>query len=436
MKKTYLLFLIAIASLTIANQAKAQCTSAFTYTTTADTVYFTDASTASLGSVVSWAWSFGDGGFSGSQNPSHVYTACGIYDVSLAIFTSGFCSNTYNTTVTVSGGITPSYTYTVDSTSGNVTFQPQPLGFNLNYIWSFGDGTYDSTLAPNHTYPTGTYYVCLTVYDDDSLCTSTVCDSVAVFVSPASCLTTFTYNDNGSGNVNFTVSPFDFNMTYNWDYGDGTTGTGAFVFHTYPTAGTYYACLTAVDSASMCTSISCDSVILTADSTACNLTFNYFDNNGQVGFSASPLTTNSYTWDFGDGNTGTGAASTNTYAASGTYYVCATIIDGFNSCTNTYCDSVTVVITGIAENDAPDFMLSAYPNPTSDLLTLTYSLSEKGNITVEIFDVLGNKVSSMAQQALVGKNETLLNLSTFNKGAYLIKVSNGNTNSGKLIIKN
>lgn len=436
MKKTYLLLLFAIVSLTITNKAKAQCTAAFTYIVTADTVDFTDTSTAGFGSVVSWGWNFGDGGVSATQNPSYVYTACGIYNVSLTIFTSSFCSNTYNTTVTVSGGITPSFTYNVDTTSGNVAFQPQPLGLNLNYIWDFGDATYDSTAFPNHTYPTGTYNVCLTVYDSDSLCTAIICDSIAVYVAPASCSTIFTYADNGSGNVSFMVSPFDFNMTYNWDYGDGTSGTGGFAFHTYPMAGTYYPCLTAVDSATMCMSISCDTIVLAVDPTACNFTFNYFDNNGQVGFSASPLTFNSYFWDFGDGNTGMGTATSNTYAASGIYYVCATIMDSFNSCTNTYCDSVTVVITSISESNVPDFLLSAYPNPMNDQLTIVYTLNERSIITIDIFDLIGNKIATTFESKNSGRHQKIINTETLSKGAYLIKLSTEKGNTSKLIIKN
>lgn len=45
-------------------------------------VAFTDQST---GTVSSWAWDFGDGGTSTSQNPSHTYTAAGTYTVQLAV---------------------------------------------------------------------------------------------------------------------------------------------------------------------------------------------------------------------------------------------------------------------------------------------------------------------------------------------------------------
>jgi PKD repeat protein len=130
MKKIYFLLFFAIATGFSTEKAKAQCTANFSYTASGNTATFTDLSTAGIGTVVTWGWNFGDGGFSGSQNPVHTYTACGVYNVSLTIGTTAFCSNTYNATVTVSGGITPSFTYNVDTTSGDVSFAPSPLGLN------------------------------------------------------------------------------------------------------------------------------------------------------------------------------------------------------------------------------------------------------------------------------------------------------------------
>jgi PKD repeat protein len=436
MKKIYAAFCIAILSLCFSLNTKAQCTANFTYVTNADTVNFTDASTASLGSVVSWAWNFGDGSFSTTQNPSHIYNSCGIFNVSLTIFTSGFCSNTYNTNVTVTGGITPSFTYTVDTTSGNVNFQAAPLGINLNYAWDLGDGTVDSTAAPTHTYPTGMYYVCLTVYDNDGLCSATICDSVNVYVAPASCSSTFTWNDGGGGSVGFTVSPFSFSNTYFWDFGDGNSGTGAFTFNTYATAGSYYVCLTTVDSATMCTSTFCDSVILAADPTACNFSFTYFDNNGMVSFGANPPSSSSYSWDFGDGNTGTGVGTSNTYAASGVYYVCATINDAFDGSTNTYCDSVTVSITGIEDLSADQIMLTAYPNPVNDQLTISWNQDSRNENLISITDIAGKVVQTYSWPGMAGNNKMTLNTSKLGKGAYMIRLSSGTANSSKLIIKN
>lgn len=57
----------------------------FTFTTSGLTANFTDAGTDSDGTIVSWAWTFGDGGTSTAQNPSHTYAAGGTYAVTLTV---------------------------------------------------------------------------------------------------------------------------------------------------------------------------------------------------------------------------------------------------------------------------------------------------------------------------------------------------------------
>jgi PKD repeat protein len=60
-------------------------TAGFTSSCTDLDCTFTDQSTDSDGSVVSWSWDFGDGGTSTSQNPSHSYASAGTYTVSLTV---------------------------------------------------------------------------------------------------------------------------------------------------------------------------------------------------------------------------------------------------------------------------------------------------------------------------------------------------------------
>jgi PKD repeat protein len=52
------------------------------------TVNFTDTSTPNSGTITTWVWAFGDGGTSGSQNPSHTYTLPGSYTASLSVTNS------------------------------------------------------------------------------------------------------------------------------------------------------------------------------------------------------------------------------------------------------------------------------------------------------------------------------------------------------------
>jgi PKD repeat protein len=57
-------------------------------------VQFTDSSTLS---PTSWSWTFGDGGTSTAQNPSHTYSAVGVYTVGLTVSNAGGSNSTSKT---------------------------------------------------------------------------------------------------------------------------------------------------------------------------------------------------------------------------------------------------------------------------------------------------------------------------------------------------
>ncbi|MFI5135750.1 MAG: T9SS type A sorting domain-containing protein, partial [Chitinophagales bacterium] len=61
----------------------------------------------------------------------------------------------------------PHHYWAINQTSGTPPFY---------YLWSWGDGTYDSSAYPSHTYDTaGFYTICLTIVDSTG-CTSTYCN--------------------------------------------------------------------------------------------------------------------------------------------------------------------------------------------------------------------------------------------------------------------
>ena len=55
-------------------------------------VQFTDMSVPGALPVTGWVWSFGDGSFNTEQNPAHIYTAVGKYNVSLTVTTAAGCT--------------------------------------------------------------------------------------------------------------------------------------------------------------------------------------------------------------------------------------------------------------------------------------------------------------------------------------------------------
>ena len=114
-------------------------------------------------------------------------------------------------------------------------------------------------------------------------------------------------------------------LTYQWDFGDGSTGSGQTASNTYQESGTYTVTFTASNEAGE------DSQTLTVDVVeveparivSLDADPNPADEGESVSFSAdvqgdSPI---SYMWDFGDGATAEGGSPSHTYEDPGTYTV-------------------------------------------------------------------------------------------------------------------
>lgn len=127
--------------------------------------------------ATSWNWDFGDGTTSMSQNPTHNYLSNGTYSVCLIV--SNLCgADTLCNMVTVCpSDPTSSFTNTNSVFTANFT---NSSTFATTSQWNFGDGNSSNNTNPSHTFTlAGTYFVCLTSYDDCG--DSTVfCDSVSI----------------------------------------------------------------------------------------------------------------------------------------------------------------------------------------------------------------------------------------------------------------
>lgn len=115
-------------------------------------------------------------------------------------------------------------------------------------------------------------------------------------------------------------------LTYTWDYGDGSTGSGLLTNHSFNSTGQYTIQFRAsneggADSASA--SVTVVQPPQPAQITSINANPNPVDAGNQVNFSSnvqgdSPIT---YNWDFGDGANGEDSSPTHTYAEAGEYTV-------------------------------------------------------------------------------------------------------------------
>ena len=78
------------------------------------------------------------------------------------------------------------------------------------------------------------------------------------------------------------------------------------------------------------------------------------------------------------------------------------------------------------EEDIPPMLLSLYPNPALNSITLQYELIKENNVVVTIYDGTGRNVFKSNWKQTEGVHKTNINISSFKNGIYLLRLSTGN----------
>lgn len=207
-----------------------------------------------------------------------------------------------------------------------------------------------------------------------------------------------------SGTVPFTANFSGTNSTgsissYQWSFGDGTTGSGATASHSFTSAGTYTATLTVTDSMGLTSSASIaitatapvvlippTAVIATSTAAGPAPLTVAFDGSGSTAASGSSIA--SYAWDFDNGSTASGATSSHSFTAAGTYTATLTVTD--NKGLTSSASTPIVVSTPVQVNKAPTAVISATPTSGASPLTATFdgsaSTDADGNIVSYIWN--------------------------------------------------
>lgn len=205
----------------------------------------------SSGDYTSCSWTFGDGGMSTScENPTHTYTAAGLYSVALTVSGPGGTDTLTRTDyIAVYGPVTADFSG--DPTGGSppllVTFTNLSTGDYSTCAWSFGDGgTSDVCDFPAHSYDVaGIYAVSLTVSGPGG--TDTLTRPEYIYVADGLHAAFTGYPTQGGMPLlvtfdNSSTGDFD---TCAWDFGDGGTSNDCDdPVYTYTAEGVYTVSLT------------------------------------------------------------------------------------------------------------------------------------------------------------------------------------------------
>jgi len=227
-------------------------------------------------------------------------------------------------------------------------------GTITQYKWNFNDGSPLATDAvTSHTFAAaGTYTVSLTIQDSSGTTISasreiTLSQTAGTNQAPtASLVVTSSVIGDAPLTVSFDAGassdPEDSTLTYSWNFGDGSTASGAKqTSHQYTAPGTYMATVTVTDSQGASASADSQPIMVgtgtvggatptaaiktsrTSGKAPLTVTFN---GSGSIP-SEQTGSISQYNWNFGDGSTESGMAIQHTFFDPGTYTVRLTITD-------------------------------------------------------------------------------------------------------------
>jgi PKD repeat protein len=359
MKKCYLLVILSL--FTWMNSFSQQC---FYANLSGGTVYQWDFFPPQqfMGQGYAFAWDFGDSTTSNDQLPTHAYNSAGNYYVCLTITDSATGSlalqccdsvGTLNNNCTFSYQITPG----TPAVAQFVGIPSMTTGSTL--VWDFGDGTTGAGPIISHSYlQPGTYLVCM--YERDSITQATYCSSCLWIpvTATSGCLFSTTPSIIDPYTFAFDCIPSTTTDPVIWDFGDNTTDSGVSVSHTYLLPGTYTITMTIYTPNGPCSYFD---VVTIGSTTLCSfLTRQDSLNPMQYYFDATGSTAGStFSWDFGDGSTGTGQNVGHLYTTNGTYTV---TMSEFDSNGLILCSYWTTISIGL--NTSCNFYPSPLPNST------------------------------------------------------------------------
>ena len=320
-----------------------------------------------IGSPVSWQWTFegGSPGASSAANPTVIYNQSGIYSTTLIVDNGAGTTDTIVQSNFIQIGDAPDSGFGISYSPGGTiaTFNNTTTNGD-SYFWDFGDGETSTVSSPAHEFPGDGVYAIMLIASNE--CGSDTTTQQLTIVTPPSA--GFTANAS-SGCAPFTVqftNAFSANTTrYFWTFEGGMPDTSILAnpTATFSQPGSYTVTLVVSNAGGSDTTLQTITVggpPLAAFAAANTL--------GQTNILLDNTSSNAntYSWDFGDGNSSSEAEPGHSYAADGVYTI--TLIAN-NPCGS---DTTTQEVT-ITTPPAAGFT----PNASSGCAPFTVQLTDQ-----------------------------------------------------------
>lgn len=378
----------------------------------------------SIDSTHQFIWYFRDGDTSIDFNPKHTYANSGDYPIYYIV--KNKCGNTaygYPVVASVRENIRTEASISISNSfpciGEEVEFIDQSIPSSSSQsIWSMGDGNIVYTDEDNYssimlyTYDSiGSFIVKLFIPSTAGCNADTAEIEIVVSGSKADFAIISACENEIINFINLSSNDPD---NFAWNFGDGSISDQLEPKHKYITSGFYDVILT-VNKDGCVNSI--NKKIFAADSSAAVADYGYDITGATVNFFDSSDNTDSWLWDFGDGNTSSEKNPSHTYTQNGSYIV---ILTASNACgfSNQKQYTIDIVTAEVFNFGRKIDELAIYPNPVKNNLVIDLLSEEVKVKNVYILDLLGKKI----MQLNTSEKETKMNidLSVLGKGIYFL----------------
>jgi gliding motility-associated-like protein len=268
-----------------------------------------------------YSWNFDNGGTANIKNPSSIYALPGDYFPKLIVTSPGGCIATFSDHVHIDGPI-GAFTYSPLSACDSLDVNFQVVTSNsVSFTWNFNDGSVLTTLTPTttHHYNVPGPYTPFVTLKDAAGCNVNYIGTNQIEIDHIT-KTNFIVDKNlfcDNGTVNFTNTSLVTTGTtitnYSWDFNDGSpvqNGLQPTASHLYAIIGNYNPTLT-ITTLGGCSGVfslpvsvvASPQVDFTGLISQCEPAILNFAGTELVPDPNGPLT---WTWNFGNGQTGNG----------------------------------------------------------------------------------------------------------------------------------
>lgn len=331
---------------------------------------------ASSNTGYTYSWNFGDGKTGKGIDPYHEYAKAGTYTVCVTITDkTGKCKIKICKTVTVGNpcGIIGGMTWKKTNDTTWKFFATSNTGSGTTYFWNWGDGTTSTGKDATHVYKkSGTYEVCLKIYDSKKKCFVYICRKVVVTIPTGTkcnwgstpLKVTYAYNCNkytfemtnllDTGCIKYQLSVYNVKTGSITALASGRTGQYTFAdTGKYAIVGKFTNVCTGCDTqiysvftvtckaaAPKCNWAAAGATLSYNNKTACNT---YFFEGKNMNLNG----TNCIKYTIVVGNSGASTTyktrtATHTFTQNGTYNVCIKYYDSCKACDTLICTSIKV----------------------------------------------------------------------------------------------